>query len=124
MPMALDLPGFPEKENQELVSVILTVYNVERWLKKTMESILGQTWKYIEVIAIDDGSKDGSGAILKEAQRKDLRVRAVFTKNRGVSCARNLGLSLARGKYVYFCDSDDLMDPRLVEECLKAMKRY
>ena len=63
MPMALDLPGFPEKENQELVSVILTVYNVERWLKKTMESILGQTWKNIEVIAIDDGSKDGSGAI-------------------------------------------------------------
>ncbi|MBO6006782.1 MAG: glycosyltransferase family 2 protein, partial [Aeriscardovia sp.] len=78
--MALDFPGFPEKENQELVSVILTVYNVERWLKKTMESILGQTWKNIEVIAIDDGSKDGSGAILKEAQRKDPRVRAVFTK--------------------------------------------
>lgn len=122
--MALDLPGFPEKENEELVSVILTVYNVERWLKKTIESILNQTWRNLEVIAIDDGSKDGSGAILKEAQRRDPRIKAVFTKNGGVSCARNLGLSLARGKYVYFCDSDDLMDPRLVEECLKAMKSY
>ena len=123
--MALDLLSSPPKrEEEELVSVILTVYNVERWLKKTVESILAQTWRNLEVIAIDDGSKDKSGAILKEAQRKDPRVKVTFTKNRGVSCARNLGLSLARGKYVYFCDSDDLMDPKLVEKCVKSMRAY
>lgn len=123
--MALDsLEVFPQGEREDLVSVILTVYNVEAWLRKTVESILRQTWKNLEIIAVDDGSEDGSGKILKEAQRKDRRIRTVFTRNKGVSCARNLGLSMARGKYVYFCDSDDLMDPRLVEKCMRAMKRY
>ncbi|MBR6439984.1 MAG: glycosyltransferase family 2 protein [Aeriscardovia sp.] len=109
---------------EDLVSVILTVYNVDKWLKKTLESILGQTWKDLELIAVDDGSGDGSPQILREAAKRDPRVRVVRTENRGVSCARNLGLSLARGKYVYFCDSDDVMDPRLLEECVGAMKKF
>lgn len=114
----------PEEGPQDLVSVILTVYNVDRWLKKTLESILDQTWRDLELIAVDDGSGDRSPQILREAERRDPRVRVVRTENRGVACARNLGLSLARGRYVYFCDSDDVMDPRLLEECVWAMKKF
>ena len=106
------------------MSVIITVYDVDRWLKKTLDSILNQTWKAIEVIAVDDGSRDKSAEILREAQRKDGRVWVVRTENRGVSCARNLGLSLCRGKYVYFCDSDDIMDPCLLEDSVEAMKKF
>ena len=96
------------KENN-LVSVIVPVYNVERYIKECIESILQQTYKNIEVIAIDDGSPDNSASIINEISKKDPRVRLITKENGGVSSARNVGLDNANGEYVVFVDADDFL---------------
>ncbi len=89
------------------VSVIMPIYNAERFLRGTLKSILSQTLQNIEVICVDDGSSDDSGDILEEFAKLDERVHTVHTQNRGAGAARNTGLRLARGKYVVFWDADD-----------------
>lgn len=84
------------------VSVIIPVYNTEKYLTYAVDSICGQTLRDIEIICIDDGSTDGSGEILDEYEIKDSRVRVFHQKNRGVSYSRNRGLDIASGKYIYF----------------------
>ncbi|MGF0069765.1 FkbM family methyltransferase [Candidatus Spyradosoma sp. SGI.093] len=91
-----------------LVSVVVPVYNVEKYLRECLDSICGQTLKNIEIICVNDGSTDGSPAILEEYASKDSRMRIISQENRGLSAARNAGLSVARGKYIYFMDSDDV----------------
>lgn len=92
-----------------LISVIVPVYNTESFLPASIESILSQTYQDIELLLIDDGSTDRSGAICDEYAAKDSRVRVFHKENGGVSSARNLGLDQARGEYIHFVDSDDIL---------------
>lgn len=98
-----------------LVSVIVPIYNVERFLERCFESILSQTYKNFEIIAINDGSKDNSPAILDQWAKKDSRIKAFHQKNAGVATTRNNGLKLAQGEYVLFVDSDDTISPTGIE---------
>ena len=95
------------------VSVIIPVYNTEAYLKRCLDSVINQTLKDIEVIALDDGSLDNSGKILDKYAQKDSRIRVVHQENSGVGGAYNAGLVLAQGEYVAFLDSDDWIDPTL-----------
>ncbi len=100
---------------EHLVSVIVPIYNVERFLERCFESIFHQTYKNFEIIAINDGSTDGSAVILDEWTQKDARIKAVHQNNIGVAATRNAGLKLASGEYVLFVDSDDTIAPYGIE---------
>lgn len=105
------------------VSIIIPIYNVERYLVQCLQSVVNQTLKDIEIICINDGSTDQSGEILEQFARKDSRIIAINQKNQGVSITRNNGLKMAQGKYIGWVDSDDWIDPdfyqRLYESALK-----
>lgn len=97
------------------ISIIVPVYNTERFVSKCIESILGQSFEDFELILIDDGSTDQSGDICDKYATKDSRVKAIHQKNRGVSAARNRGLDVAQGNYLYFVDSDDYLESNALE---------
>ena len=99
------------------VSIIIPVYNTEAYVRQAIESILQQTLQELEVIVVNDGSTDGSAAILHELARKDGRVQVVEQENQGQSVARNTGLSRAKGRYIYFMDSDDLLEADALSQC-------
>lgn len=109
-------------KNNPLVSVIIPVYNVATYLKRCMDSVVSQTLRNIEILAIDDGSNDGSELILDEYASKDSRVRVFHVKNGGVSRARNIGLDNARGKYVAFVDSDDFLPLDIYEHMVNEIE--
>lgn len=94
-----------------LISVIVPVYRVEAYLGKCVDSILAQTYENLEVILVDDGSPDGSGAICDDYAQRDPRVRVIHKENGGLSSARNAGLDAANGDYIGFVDSDDWLEP-------------
>lgn len=98
------------------VSIIVPVYNVEKYLAKCIESILSQTYRDIEVLLIDDGSTDGSADICKEYSRQDDRIRYIRQENGGLGNARNRGIQEASGKYILFIDSDDYIAENMVEQ--------
>ena len=100
-----------------MISVIVPVYNVEPYLKKCLDSVIDQTYRDIEILVIDDGSTDGCGRICDEYAERDERVKVFHTENRGLSCARNLGLDEAQGEWIGFVDSDDWIEPDMYE-CL------
>lgn len=106
-----------------LVSIIVPVYNVEKYLSNCIDSLLKQSFKDFEVILIDDGSKDRSGKICDKYALKDSRIVVVHKENEGQSVARNLGISLSRGQYLVFVDSDDFVLPHFLDilytECKK-----
>ena len=93
-----------------LVSIIIPVYNSERFLKECFDSILSQYFKDFEVIIVDDGSTDSS-LVIEEEYSKDLRFRVIKQENAGQGIARNRALDIAKGKYITFLDSDDAMKP-------------
>lgn len=99
-----------------MISVIVPVYNVVPYLRKCLDSIVGQTYRDLEVLVIDDGSTDGSGKICDE-YRRDERIKVFHTENRGLSSARNLGLDESQGEWIGFVDSDDWIEPDMYE-CL------
>ncbi len=105
-----------------LVSVILPVYNVEKYLGRCLEDILGQTLKELEVICIDDGSTDGSLKVLQDFARRDGRVQVLHQENAGAAAARNTGLTRARGEYLSFLDSDDFFEPDMLEKAYQRAK--
>ncbi len=109
---------------ETLLSVIIPVYNVEEYLVKCVESILGQTYRNLEVILVDDGSKDGSGRICDELAAKDPRVRVIHQENGGLSKARNAGIEAANGEYLTFVDSDDWIEADAYEHLLNLMDKY
>lgn len=92
------------------ISVIISVYNVEKYLRECLDSVLNQTLRSLEIICVNDGSTDNSLSILKEYQNHDSRIKIITKENHGLSSARNAGLNLASGKYVYFIDSDDYIE--------------
>ena len=98
-----------------LISVIIPVYNVEKYLRECLDSVLAQTYKNLEIILIDDGSSDNSGQICDEYAAKDSRIKVIHQVNQGVSAARNAGLKAARGQYIGFVDSDDYIKPDMYE---------
>ncbi|MCD7886636.1 MAG: glycosyltransferase [Clostridiales bacterium] len=104
------------------VSVIIPVYNVERYLAQCLDSILGQTLQDIEVICVDDGSTDGSPAILEEYARQDGRMQVLYQRNQYAGVARNRGLAAAQGDYVIFLDSDDFFAPEMLEKTTQAAR--
>ncbi len=97
------------------ISVIIPVYNVEKYLNECLDSVLAQTFKDFEVICVNDGSTDNSPEILRQYADKDQRVKIVTQSNQGLSMARNNGLKEACGRYVYFVDSDDAIHPQCLE---------
>lgn len=102
-----------------LISVIIPVYNVEKYLSQCIESVINQTYKNFEVILVDDGSIDGSGALCDKYAEKDSRIRVIHKENAGVSAARNDGIDQSSGELIYFLDSDDWIDLCLFEEITK-----
>lgn len=108
----------------ELISVIVPVYKSEPYLEKCLDSILAQTYQNLEIILVDDGSPDRSGAICDEYARRDSRLKAIHRENGGVSEARNTGLDVATGEYIGFVDSDDWIEPNMYEELLRAALEY
>ena len=92
------------------VSIIVPVYNVEKYLPKCIESILNQTYTNLEVILIDDGSTDSSGKICDEYARRDGRIKVIHKENGGNSSARNAGLDCCTGDFLAFVDSDDIIE--------------
>lgn len=95
--------------DKDKVSIIVPVYNVEKYIEKCLKSLISQSYKNIEIILIDDGSKDNSGKICDEYKRKDSRIKVVHKENAGVSEARNSGLQEATGEYICFVDADDFV---------------
>ena len=112
----------PKENTTPKVSIIIPVYNVEKYIRECMYSTVNQTLKDIEIICIDDGSPDNSGTIIDEYASKDSRVRVVHQKNSGVSATRNKGIELAKGEYIKFIDSDDVLDLTACEVCYNKAK--
>ena len=104
-----------------LISVVIPVYNVENYVRESIDSVLAQTHKDLEVIIVDDGSTDKSGSIVDEYDGTDARIRILHTENGGLSAARNRGTEIASGEYIAYLDSDDIMHPRCLEMLYKAI---
>lgn len=102
------------------ISEIVPVYNAEKYLRKCVDSILGQTYKEMEIILVDDGSTDKSPQILDQYGVEDARVRVIHKTNGGAASARNAGLRVARGEYIGFVDSDDWIEPFYIEKMMQA----
>lgn len=107
-----------------IISVIVPVYNVEKYLYKCIDSILGQTYKELEIILVDDGSTDNSGVICDKYEKKDNRIKVIHKKNGGLSDARNCGLDNAIGEYIAFLDSDDWVDFKYIEILYENLRDY
>lgn len=104
---------------KETISIIVPVYNAERTLRRCVQSLTGQTYGNIEILLVNDGSRDGSLALCREFEKEDSRIRVIDKPNGGVSSARNAGLDAARGEFVMFCDSDDWVSPAFCETMLR-----
>ena len=112
------------KMTSPLVSVIIPVYNVEAYLEECLESVVNQTFENIEVIAVNDGSTDKSLEILNRYAEQYESINVIDQKNTGVSVARNRGIDEAKGKYVYFLDSDDYIMPNTIKDTIEKMEKY
>lgn len=107
---------------EDLITIIVPVYNVEKYIKKCIDSILHQTYKNLEIILVDDESPDNCGTICDEYTQKDYRVRVIHKKNGGLSDARNIGLKIANGKYIGFIDSDDYIKRNMIQDLYNLLK--
>lgn len=106
--------------DKPLISVIIPVYGVEKYIAQCLESVIDQTYKNLEIIVINDGTKDRSAEIAKEYAAKDSRIKVYDFKNGGLSVARNRGLEIATGDYISYLDSDDWIDTKMYETLLEA----
>lgn len=105
----------------DLISVIVPVYNMEKYLKRCVDSILVQTYRQLEIILVDDGSTDTSPVICDDYAVKDKRIRVIHKENGGLSDARNAGLAIATGNYIGFVDSDDWIEPDMYKDMYEAV---
>ena len=105
-----------------MISVIVPVYNAQKWLEKCIQSIINQTYKDIEILLINDGSKDESSDICRKYESLDSRIRFIDKENEGVSKTRNLGIKEAKGEYIQFVDSDDFIEPDMCEKMLDTIQ--
>ena len=109
---------------KKTISVIVPVYNVAAYLPQCMDSILSQSYEALEVILIDDGSTDGSGALCDTYEKKDSRVKVIHQKNGGAASAKNAGLRIATGEYLAFADSDDYLEPDAYLFMVSTLESY
>lgn len=108
----------------KLVTVIVPVYNVEKYIEECIDSLICQTYKNIEIILVDDGSIDRSGKICDQYAEADCRIKVIHKKNEGLGFARNSGLDVAEGQYVTFVDSDDKVEKNLIELLMDGVNAY
>ena len=107
-----------------LVSIIVPVYNVEKYLEHCINSLINQTYEKIEILLINDGSKDNSGKICDEYKKKDKRIKVFHKENEGLGLTRNFGIERAKGKYIVFVDSDDYLSTTAIETLMNYSKKY
>ena len=108
---------------EELISIIVPVYRVEKYLSRCIDSIIAQTYKTLEIILVDDGSPDGCPEICDSYAERDNRVYVIHKKNGGLSDARNAGIEAAHGKYLGFVDSDDYIHPKMYQRLWEKLKK-
>lgn len=108
----------------EVISIIVPIYNIEKYLARGLESLISQTYPHLEIILVNDGSKDNSLAICEDYARRDGRIKVIDKVNEGVSVARNTGLEAATGSYVGFIDPDDWVEPNMYEQLYKQIKKW
>lgn len=106
----------------DLISIIVPIYNVEKYLEQCIESLLNQSYKMLEIILVNDGSTDNSGILCDKFKKIDNRIKVIHKKNEGLGLARNTGMKYITGKYVTFMDSDDYADSNLIEELYRNLK--
>lgn len=106
----------------DLISVIIPIYNVEKYLNECIESVVNQTYRNLEIILVDDGSPDKSDSICEKYKSQDSRIKVLHKQNGGLSDARNHGMNIASGKFITFIDSDDFVDEQYIEELYIALK--
>lgn len=106
-------------DNGAMVSVIIPIYNVEKYIRKCLESVVNQTWSNLEIICVNDGTKDSSMKIVETFAKKDSRIAIINNDNGGLSVARNTGMDRATGGYIYFLDSDDYLAEDAIEQLVK-----
>ena len=106
-----------------MISIIVTVYNIEQHLPICIESIFNQTYKDLEIILVDDGSTDNSGKLCDKYTKEDTRCIVIHQSNKGVSEARNTGLNHATGEYISFIDGDDYLHPQMFEILYEALQK-
>ena len=107
---------------KDKISIIVPVYNVEKYLSECLDSIINQSYKNIEIILINDGSTDSSLEICQKYQKNDKRIKLISQANKGLSISRNNGMKIATGKYIMFVDSDDIIHSRMIEVLYKEIK--
>ena len=106
----------------EKISIIIPVYNVEKYLKTCLDSVINQTYQNLEIILVNDGSTDNSGKICEEYKRTNSRIILIHKKNEGLSAARNTGLGIATGEYISFLDSDDYISNDMLETLYNSLQ--
>ena len=112
------------QEKTPLISVIIPVYNIKEYIERCVKSVEDQTYKNLEIILVDDGSSDGTEKMLDEMALKDERIKVFHKENGGSSSARNLGITKSTGDYISFVDSDDFIEPDMIESLHSAIKRH
>ena len=109
--------------SEPLISVVVPIYNVEQYLERCINSILHQTYQNLEIILVDDGSPDNSGAICDSYSSLDQRIKVIHKRNGGLSDARNVGLDMAGGEFIAFVDSDDALMPEMIEKLYQRIDK-
>ncbi|WP_322018790.1 glycosyltransferase [Clostridium butyricum] len=105
-----------------LISIIVPIYNMQKYLRKCLDTLIKQTYDKLEIILVDDGSTDSSGVICDEYLLKDNRIKVIHKENAGVSDARNVGIAIAKGEYIGFVDPDDYIELNMYEKLLYLIK--
>lgn len=111
-------------QEKALISIIIPVYKVEKYLEKCIQSVINQTYENLQIILVDDGSPDNCGKICDEYAQKDHRIEVIHKSNGGLSDARNKGLEIAKGEYIGFIDSDDYIESDMYEVLYNLLKQY
>ncbi len=111
-------------QEKALISIIIPVYKVEKYLEKCIQSVINQTYENLQIILVDDGSPDNCGKICDEYAQKDHRIEVIHKSNGGLSDARNKGLEMAKGEYIGFVDSDDYIEADMYEVLYNLLKQY
>ena len=112
------------EKNMPIISVIVSIYNAELWIKRCLDSIVSSSLKDIEIILVDDGSTDHSLEIIQRYAKSDNRILVIHTPNGGIGHARNIGIDKSTGKYVMFVDSDDFITSGILKKCNKIIEMY